>query len=222
MENCFLSCSYKRSFFLSAILLFGFLVVIRPSFGFDDGVFGEMKFDIDSYSLQISKTGNGTVTSLQVGINCGSDCTEIYDEDTTVTLTATPSTGSGFSGWSGDCSGLNQQTTLLLDEDKDCTATFNSVAPTVAYVNRADSTCGGKSPCYTSIQAAINPASTGTVIRIAQGTYSESIDLTTSKTLTLQGGWDSSFTAQTSNKTFIKAPKATKGSLTLQMVTIKP
>ena len=90
------------------------------------------------------------------------------------------------------------------------------------YVNKDDGTCGGKSPCYTSIQDAINGTSTGVVIRIAQGAYSESMDLTTSKSLTLQGGWDSSYTTQTSNKTFIKAPKATQGSLTLQMLTVSP
>ncbi len=92
----------------------------------------------------------------------------------------------------------------------------------VAFVNRNDTTCGGKSPCYASIQAAINEADTGAAIRIAQGTYSESITLSTSISLTLQGGWNSTFTSQASNTTFIKAPKAPQGSLTLQMLTVKP
>lgn len=94
--------------------------------------------------------------------------------------------------------------------------------PEPVYVNKYDGTCGGKSPCYTSIQAAINAASTGTVIAIAQGTYAESITLNESKLLTLQGGWNSSYDAQTSNTTFIKAPKALQGALSLEMVTIKP
>ena len=82
--------------------------------------------------------------------------------------------------------------------------------------------CGVKSPCYSSIQAAIDAASTGSAISIAEGRFTGAITLGESKTLTLQGGWDSSFSTQTSNTTFIKAPKATQGSLTLQMVTIKP
>lgn len=90
------------------------------------------------------------------------------------------------------------------------------------YVDMGAGTCGGKNPCYTSIQTAINAASTGALIWISQGTWTESITLNTSKSLTLQGGWDSSFSTQTSNTTFIKAPKATQGSLTLQMVTVKP
>ena len=93
---------------------------------------------------------------------------------------------------------------------------------TTIYVNKIDGTCGGRSPCYTSIQDAINAASSGSAIRITQGTYIESIVLNESKSLTLQGGWDSSFTTQTSNTTFIKSPKAPQGSLTLQMVTIRP
>ena len=92
----------------------------------------------------------------------------------------------------------------------------------IAYVNKADNSCGGKSPCYTSIQTAIDAATTTSDIRIAKGSYTESIDLTTSKSLTLQGGWDSSFSTQTSNTTFIKAPKAAQGSLTLQELTVKP
>jgi len=92
----------------------------------------------------------------------------------------------------------------------------------VIYVNKGDPVCGGNSPCYTSIQEGVNAASTGFVIRMAQGTYSESFTLNTSKSLTLQGGWNSTFTTQTSNTTFIKAPKATQGSITVQEAVIRP
>lgn len=98
----------------------------------------------------------------------------------------------------------------------------NSLSPTIVYVNRDDDTCGGHSPCYISIQQAIEAVNTGTAIWIAQGTYEVSFILNESKSLTLLGGWDSSFSTQTSNTTFIKAPKATQGSLTLQVITITP
>ena len=96
-----------------------------------------------------------------------------------------------------------------------------NTAQGICYVDPSG-VCGGNSPCYTSIQAAINAASTGAIIRIAQGTYSESITLNTLKSLTLKGGWNSSFTSQAPNTTIIKAPKANQGSLTLQMVIIRP
>jgi pectin methylesterase-like acyl-CoA thioesterase len=82
--------------------------------------------------------------------------------------------------------------------------------------------CGDKGPCYDSIQKAINNANSGSLILIAGGTYSESISLNTSKSLTLQGGWDFSFTFQTSATTLRNAPKAPQGSLTLQNLNIKP
>src|SRR3989344_2652653 len=61
-----------------------------------------------TYTLSASKsgTGSGTVTSSPAGINCGADCSETYNFGTSVTLTATISAGSTFTGWSGaGCSG---------------------------------------------------------------------------------------------------------------------
>lgn len=52
-----------------------------------------------------SGTGTGTVTSAPAGITCGTTCTASFDEGINVTLTATASTGSVFTGWSGACTG---------------------------------------------------------------------------------------------------------------------
>jgi hypothetical protein len=109
-----------------------------------------------------------------------------------------------------------------LDNLKRLMGACNSLPPAIVYVNQEDGPCGGNSPCYISIQQAIEAANTGTAIRIAQGTYDKSFVLDEFKLLTLQGGWDASFTTQTSNATFIKAPRATQGSLTFQVITIKP
>lgn len=50
-------------------------------------------------------------------------------------------------------------------------------AQTIRYVNRTDATCGGRSPCYTTIQAAIDAASSRDTIRIQAGTYSEQLQI---------------------------------------------
>jgi len=71
----------------------------------------------------------------------------------------------------------------------------------VVYVNKNDETCADKTPCYTSIQQAINTSSDGTVIKIVEGNYEENITLNTSKTLTLKGWYDSTFTTQALNTT---------------------
>lgn len=54
-------------------------------------------------TLTVSKpqTGAGTVTSTPAGIDCGDDCSETYNGGTLVTLTATASGSSEFTGWSG-------------------------------------------------------------------------------------------------------------------------
>ena len=53
-----------------------------------------------------SGTGSGTILSSPGGINCGSDCGEAFSSGAVVTLTATPSAGSRFDGWSGGgCAG---------------------------------------------------------------------------------------------------------------------
>jgi endoglucanase len=97
-----------------------------------------------------------------------------------------------------------------------------SCAGTVIYVNRNDGTCGGKGPCYTTLQDAVRAAGATAEIRVAQGTYSDPVALAQTKTVTLEGGWDAAFGTQTPQTTFIKAPTVTQGSLTLRMVTVKP
>jgi len=87
--------------------------------------------------------------------------------------------------------------------------------------------CGDRSPCYDAIQGAIDAAVTGSVILVKQGTYAESISLGSAKTLLIKGGYNSTYDQQTADTTFIQQPgrttvQAPGGSLTFQMVTIRP
>jgi hypothetical protein len=79
-------------------------------------------------TLTISKggTGSGTVTSNPPGINCGSTCLYTFPYNTSVTLTATPTSPSTFGGWSGaGCSGT-ATCTVTMSAAQSITATFNS------------------------------------------------------------------------------------------------
>ncbi len=49
--------------------------------------------------------------------------------------------------------------------------------PTILHVNGADPTCGGQSPCYSTIQAAVTAAQAGNTIRIQAGTYVEQVSI---------------------------------------------
>ncbi|HEX9626634.1 MAG TPA: hypothetical protein VGA00_06825 [Acidiferrobacterales bacterium] len=78
----------------------------------------------DSYVLSILKTGVGSGTVSGTGISCGADCSEPFLKASTVILTATPDSGSAFSGWSGCAASSGQSCTVALDQDKSVTATF--------------------------------------------------------------------------------------------------
>jgi subtilisin family serine protease len=82
-----------------------------------------------TFTVMVSKkgTGSGTVASTPVGINCGGDCNERFPGGATVTLTATPSAGSVFTGWSGGgCSGTGS---CAVSTTATITATFSLPAP---------------------------------------------------------------------------------------------
>ena len=94
-------------------------------------------FTVQTFTLSASLagTGSGTVTSSPAGIDCGVDCSQDYDYNTVVTLTATPATGSDFTGWSGDCTGMDP-CNVTMDQAHSVTATF-SVATFELTVNLA-------------------------------------------------------------------------------------
>jgi hypothetical protein len=80
------------------------------------------------HTLTVSASTGGT-TDPEQG-------THTYDGGTEVLITATPSSGYTFSGWSGDVSSNYRQITIAMDSDKSITANF-SVAP-------SDETGGGE------------------------------------------------------------------------------
>jgi hypothetical protein len=77
--------------------------------------------------LSVLKAGNGlgTVSSAPLGINCGSDCSEVFLEGTDVTLTAEADPDSTFAGWSGACTGTGT-CTITMNTDTEVTASFTA------------------------------------------------------------------------------------------------
>ena len=99
-------------------------------------------------TLHISKsgTGSGTVMSNPAGIDCGSTCKVSFAEGTSVTLTADPSSGSVFTGWSGDgCSGTGP-CTIIFNSNKTIDASFalsGNCAYTISPTNKTFNASGG-------------------------------------------------------------------------------
>src|SRR5438552_3286061 len=82
-------------------------------------------------SVMKAGTGSGAVTSSETPpkIDCEATCTATsasYDSGTTVTLTATPASGSTFASWSG-CDRVSGSTcTVTMNAARSVTATFNA------------------------------------------------------------------------------------------------
>jgi hypothetical protein len=129
------------------------------------------------------KAGNGTVTGNSdaghPGINCGTDCSELYLVGSVVTLTAAPAANATFTGWSGaGCAGTGT-CVLTMDAAKTVTATFASNTITVAKSGTGTGTVTSTAPA-----GAIN----------CGGDCTETVNTGTSVTLTTSAPSNSQFT----------------------------
>lgn len=98
------------------------------------------EFALQNFDLNISLNGNGSVTSMPAGIDCGADCSESAPFGSTFELQATPGMGHLFDGFTGDQDCVDGIVNIL--EDRNCTANFIvdpdlticvPVMPTVAF-----------------------------------------------------------------------------------------
>ncbi len=147
---------------------------------------------ITQYILTVTKTGTGlgTVTSVPVGISCGTDCTEAYLTDTSVTLTATAADGSTFTGWSGNCTGMGA-CVLSMTSAKNVTATFTSTGGTYCVSKSYDANMEWISRVQLNIG---DKTSTGTSYSDFTGSVFTSLTRNSSYTLSITGSTTASFT----------------------------
>jgi hypothetical protein len=82
-------------------------------------------------TLGVSVTGPGSVASAPAGIDCGTTCGASFTNGTAVTLTATPSDGAQFAGWSGACAaaGMATQCSVTVSAATTVGASFAAAPP---------------------------------------------------------------------------------------------
>lgn len=85
-----------------------------------------------SHDLSVTVVGSGTVTSNIAGIDCGSDCSEVYAEGSVVTLTAAPGAGWSFVGWNGGGCNGTAACAVTVSAATTVVATFSQVTFTLS------------------------------------------------------------------------------------------
>jgi len=116
-------------------------------------------------ALTITQSTNGNISAE--GIDCGEDCTEDYEVNSEVALTATPNEGYNFNDWQGDCAGTTAELTVTLDKAKSCTATFAeipNVPPTAALAITPET---GEAPLTVALDASASSDTDGTIASYA-------------------------------------------------------
>ena len=182
-----------------------------------------------------SASSGGNVTSNGgASITARGVCWNTSANPTTANNKTTDGTGTG--SFTSSITGLNPGTPYHVrayatnsagtSYGSDVTFTTSTITPTVFSYVSSDGNCGTKAPCYSKIQDAINAADTGSAILVKQGTYAESLNLGSNKTLLIKGGYNDAYDQQTANTTFIEASGPTSimtssGSLRFQMINMK-
>jgi uncharacterized repeat protein (TIGR02543 family) len=93
-------------------------------------------------TLTANVTGSGTITGG--GLDCPSTCSATKEINSSVTLTATPSSGYVFSSWTGACASSTATTcTFTMTADTAVTATFAPAAQLSVAVSGNGSVSGG-------------------------------------------------------------------------------
>lgn len=94
-----------------------------------------------TYTLGVTVSGSGSVSSSPAGISCGATCSVAFAQGSVVALTATPSPGHSFAGWSGACSGAGT-CNVTMTSARSVVATFSSTPHVTVSVTKAGAGSG--------------------------------------------------------------------------------
>ncbi len=104
-------------------------------------------YEADPETLTARKTGTGSGTLSASGLTCsGLTCSGTYGYNTTVTITATPDTGSSFTGWTGCDSTSGLTCVIAMTATRSVTANFdisNSCTYAVSWTDKVFGHKGG-------------------------------------------------------------------------------
>lgn len=151
-------------------------------------------------NLTVIGSGRGLINFIPSVIVCSNSCYLELNANSTVNLIAVPDSFSVFSGWSGDCSGLN--CTLTMNARKSVNAEFTAVPPVMAGTT-----------AYQNLQDAFNETYSNATIKAFAAEFIEDLILNRDISISLDGGYDKNYNNNSGVTTI-------KGSLTIENGTI--
>ncbi|MEN9800326.1 MAG: hypothetical protein RL653_4023 [Pseudomonadota bacterium] len=117
--------------------------------------------------VNVTGTGQGTVTSDPAAISCPTGCNGSFAPGTQVTLTAAPSAGSTFAGWSGGCSGRAVTCTLTMDASRSVTARFTAGGGNCNWVHQLSGALGSSGSGRDAVTGIARDPATGRLLLVA-------------------------------------------------------
>jgi hypothetical protein len=162
------------------------------------------------YALNVTLSGNGTVTSNPGGIACsGGSCSAGFSQGSTVSLIPTPVAGSVFSSWSGDCSGPGSCVVNMV-ANHTVEAIFDLIP--LARVNGAP---------YGTLSTAYAAVGMNGIIEAQSVDFVENLTLNNGVVFTLQGGYDPAYGGRNSATTLDGTLTIATGGLIADSLVIK-
>lgn len=162
-------------------------------------------------TVTLSGSGSGSVTSSPSGISCPGTCAAQFDQNSTVTLAAAPSSSSSFTGWGGACSGTAGCSVPMGTSDKAVTAGFAAAPKTKVGILG-----------FETLTLAYAGVTSDPVIKARDITFSENLNLNRSIAVTLRGGMDANFSPLVGAYTSLQGQLTVgSGSLTVENIVIK-
>lgn len=162
-------------------------------------------------TVTLSGSGGGSVISSPSGINCPGTCAAQFDQNSTVTLAAAPSSSSSFTGWSGACSGTAGCSVPMGTSDKAVTAGFAASPKTKVGILG-----------FETLTLAYAGVTSDPVIKARDITFAENLTLNRSIAVTLKGGMDANFSPLVGAYSSLQGQLTiASGSLTVENLIIK-
>jgi len=107
--------------------------------------------------------------------------------------------------------------TVVINEGEVAGVTGTYLTYEVSYADNLDASCGGKNPCFQSIQSALSAQGAAKLIKVREGLYNEELNLAQNQLATIRGGYAAGFSSLSSNSS-VRKITVTAGRLGLENI----